>query len=140
LIAGIAVLCVTAAGASAQSPNGKWSGEIRCDKLSFTKGTMKTAFNVTVADGKVTYSRAVYNATGSRVVGTEEGSATVEADGTIKLSAVWKSADANPHYTYTATHNGTLRGAGGALKGTQIWSFDGKTENRACSISLKHGG
>jgi len=40
--------------------------------------------------------------------------------------------DSSPEYS------GTLSKGAGSLRGTQIWSFDGKTENRGCSITLKH--
>ena len=73
----------------------------------------------------------------ARVVGTEEGSGTVAADGAIKLTAIWKSVGDKPRYTYTASYSGKLSRAQGTLRGTQVWSFDHKTENRACSIVLK---
>ncbi len=78
------------------------------------------------------------NADGSRIVGTEEGIGTVTTDGTISLAATWRSATEGARYNYTASYSGKLSGGQGTLRGTQIWSFDGKTEDRSCSIALKH--
>ncbi len=117
--------------------DGKWKGEITCAKLSFTKGTLKVPMEMTVADGKATYSREVTNADGSRIVGTEEGAGTVAADGTISLAATWKSATEGARYNYTASYAGKLSSGQGKLSGTQVWTFDGKTENRSCAIALK---
>jgi hypothetical protein len=85
-----------------------------------------------------TYSREVYNQDNTALVGTEEGSGTVTTEGAINLSSVWKSAGSDAHYTFTASYSGTLSKATGSLRGTQIWSFDVKTENRGCLITLKH--
>jgi len=137
--AACAILGLTAA-AHAQSLDGDWTGQITCAKLSFTTGTMKTTMDMKVDKGQASYSRDVYNKDGSRVVGNESGTGAVAADGALTLTAIWKSAEEKPHYTYTATYGGKLAGQAGTLKGTQIWSFDGKTENRACSIALKRKG
>ena len=123
----------------AQSFDGKWTGTISCAKLSFTKGALKVAMDMTVSGTSATYAREVLNADGSRIVGTEEGTGKVATDGKLDLTATWKSADERPRYTYTASYSGTLSGRSGAIRGTQVWSFDGKTENRSCSIALKRG-
>jgi hypothetical protein len=128
---------MTMNAAFAQSFDGAWKGEISCAKLSFTKGPLKVPMDLTVSGGKATYSRDVLNADGSRIVGTEEGTGTVAADGAISLTAIWKSAAEKPRYTYTASYSGNLSGDRGSLRGTQIWSFDRKTEDRSCSITLR---
>jgi hypothetical protein len=123
--------------AAAEGFDGKWSGTFSCAKLSFTKGPLKVAMDVTVANGVATYARDVLNADGSRIVGTAEGTGTIGADGKVTLSETWKSADERPRYTYTASYEGSFKGNAANLKGTQVWSFDRKTENRACTIALK---
>jgi hypothetical protein len=126
-----------APAATAEGFDGKWTGTIRCAKLSFTKGPLKVPMDMTVEKGAATYSRDVLNADGSRIVGTEEGTGTIGADGKLTLKATWKSADEKPRYTYTASYEGSFKGNAANLKGTQVWSFDRKTENRACTITLK---
>jgi hypothetical protein len=93
--------------------------------------------DVTVANGVATYARDVLNADGSRIVGTAEGTGTIGADRKVTLSERWKSADERPRYTYTASYEGSFKGNAANLRGTQVWSFDRKTENRACTIALK---
>lgn len=123
--------------AHAQAFDGKWTGTINCAKLSFTKGALKVPMDMTVSGADATYMRDVLNADGSRIVGTEEGTGTVAADGKISLAATWKSADERPRYTYTASYAGVLSGKSATIKGAQVWSFDRKTENRNCTIALK---
>jgi hypothetical protein len=123
--------------ALAEGFDGKWSGTFSCAKLSFTKGPLKVPMDMTVASGAATYSRDVLNADGSRIVGTAEGTGTIGADGKITLSETWKSADERPRYTFTASYAGTVSGNSANIRGTQVWSFDRKTENRACTITLK---
>jgi hypothetical protein len=53
------------------------------------------------------------------------------------LTATWKSAGEKPRCTYSATYAGSFAGKAANFRGTQVWSFDGKTENRACTIALK---
>jgi hypothetical protein len=120
----------------AQSHDGTWHGEIACAKLSFTKGPQKVPMTMTVSGNSATYTRQVYNKDNTAVVGTEEGTGTIAGD-QITLSAKWNSARANPRYTYTASYSGAVTGTAANLRGTQVWSFDGKTENRSCTIALK---
>ena len=122
---------------AAEGFDGQWKGTISCAKLSFTKGPFKTAIDMTVDKGAVTYTRDVYNRDGSRVVGTEEGKGTIGDGGKLTLTATWKSTEERPRFTYTASYDGSFKGNAANLKGTQVWSFDGKTENRACTIALK---
>ena len=123
--------------AAAQGFDGKWTGTISCAKLSFTKGALKVPMDMTVDKDAVTYARDVYNRDGARIVGTEEGKGTIGTDGKLTLAATWRSTQERPRYTYTASYEGGFKGNTATLKGTQVWSFDGKTENRACTIALK---
>ena len=125
------LLLGTTTGAGAQSVDGAWTGQITCVMLIFTA---KAAMEMTVANGQASYS-------GSRGVGTESGSGAVAADGDITLTGSGTSAaEDKPRYTYTASYSGKISGGAATLKGTQAWSFDGKTENRACSIALERNG
>lgn len=130
----LAIVCTT--GAAAQSVDGTWRGEMTCAKLSFTKGSQRVPFEMTVKGGAATFARKVWNQDRSAIVGTEEGGGTVSAAGTAALSAVWKSAG-TARYTYTASYEGKLAGRGGRLGGRQVWTVVGKTENRDCTINLK---
>jgi hypothetical protein len=139
-LVGLSAACLLAAtfvGATAESVGGTWKGTLNCAKLSFTKGPQKVPISLTVSGTSVSYSRDIYNRDNTAVVGKEEGTGTVGADGAISLTSAWKGAGPNPKYTYTASYSGKLAKGNGNLKGTQIWSVEGKTENRECSIALK---
>jgi hypothetical protein len=112
-----------------------WRGQITCAKLSFTKGTQNAAMVLTVSGDRATCSRQVYNRDNTAVVGTEEGSGTIASDGAITLTAIWKSP--NSKYSYTASYRGTLTRNVARLRGTQVWTSNGKRENRNCSIALR---
>lgn len=127
----------TATGAAAETPDGTWRGEMNCAKLSFTKGSQKVPVEVVVSGRSVTLARKVWNQDNSSVVGTEEGSGEVDANGEIKISSVWKSTGATPRFAFTASYLGRLQIDVGSHSGTQVWTFDGRTENRVCSVSLK---
>jgi hypothetical protein len=131
----VATCFAGAPAAMAQSFDGAWKGHMTCAKLSFTKGTQKVAMTVAVAGGRATYTRKVYNRDNSAVVGSEEGSGKVESDGAIALTATWKGT--NPKTTYTASYRGAIKGNAASLHGTQVWTHNGKTENRDCAITLK---
>jgi len=130
------VITLTASGVAAQGFDGTWRGTLTCGKLSFTKGTQRVPLTVTVSGGSARFTRQVYNPNNTAVVGTEEGSGTVSADGAISLSSTWKSPTGRS--SYTASYSGKLAKGGGSLRGTQAWTLDGKGENRSCSIVLKH--
>src|ERR1700746_1823525 len=117
----IAASCWTLpAATAAEGFDGKWTGTISCAKLSFTKGPFKVPMDMTVEKGAVTYVRDVYNADGSRVVGTEEGTGKSGDGGKLTLTATWKSPQERPRYTYTASYSGTVAAKSANLKGTQV--------------------
>ena len=139
-LVGLSAACLLAAtivDAAAEGLSGTWKGTLDCAKLSFTKGPQKVPVSLTVSGTSVSYARDIYNRDNTAVVGKEEGTWTVGVDGAIKLMSAWKGAGPSPKFTYTASYSGTLANGNGNLKGTQIWSVEGKTENRACSITLK---
>lgn len=123
--------------ATAQGFDGEWTGTISCAKLLYTKGTLRAPMVMTVAKAQATYARNVFNADGSRIVGTEEGKGTIGADGKLTLTSTWRAAGDRPRYTYMASYEGTMSAASATLRGMQVWSFDGKTENCPCTITLK---
>jgi hypothetical protein len=136
-VTSIASCCLLQTPVAAEGLDGKWTGTINCAKLSFTKGPFKVPMDMTVEKGAATYVRDVYNKDGTQVVGTEEGTGTIDG-GKLTLSATWKSTQERPRYSYTASYSGTISATAANLKGAQVWkSVDGKTENRACTIALK---
>jgi len=107
-----------------------------CAKLSFASGPAKIPFEVTVSGALVTYSRQVSSSDGSEFIGIEEGTGIVSPDGKITMKAVGKSAGRK--LNYTATYSGNLTDTSGSLTGTQAWTSEHGTEDRACTITLQH--
>jgi hypothetical protein len=119
--------------ANAQVLNGAYKGTFDCAKLPWTKGPQHVAIEVDVADGKASYSRSVYNSDNSAVVGTETGTGSVDADGAIRLTGGWHGKRDG----YEGIYTGKLTAAGGSLRGTQNWNYEGKNYSRECSMTLK---
>lgn len=111
--------------------DGNWTGTIACDKLSFTNNPMKTTLALAVSQGAASFTRPVYDPVTNRVAGYETGKGTVATNGAISLSSIWPYPTTR---TYTASYGGVLSGNHGELKGTQIFRYDGKTEERNCAI------
>jgi hypothetical protein len=127
---------LAATRADAQSFDGKWAGEMDCAKLSFASGPAKIPFEFTVSNALVSFSKQVSSADGSDFIGIEEGTGIVSPDGKVTLKAVGRAASRK--LSYTATYTGNLTDASGTLAGTQIWTTDKGSEDRACTITVQH--
>jgi hypothetical protein len=111
--------------------------EMSCAKLSFTKAPQKVPIEMTVSGSHVSFARKVWNQDNSAIVGSEEGRGEIGTKGSLKLFSEWKSAGTHVRYTFHASYIGTLMLGVGLLSGRQVWTANGQTEDRACSISLK---
>jgi hypothetical protein len=116
----------------AQGADGTYRGALDCAQLPFTKGPQRVSLEVQVSSGRAGYSREVYNETRTAVVGTETGSGTVSADGTMSMSGNWRGV----RDSFSASYSGKLSASGGQLSGRQNWSYKGQSYARSCSITL----
>ena len=118
----------------AQSFDGAYRGTLNCAKLSWTKAPLTNEpVSVAIMNGKVSYSRVLYGADRSTVVGQESGTGTVASDGAIVLSG----GSSGRLGSMTATYKGKLEGGAAILNGAQSVTNQGKTEIRACTLQLK---
>ena len=118
----------------AQSFDGAYRGTLNCAKLSWTKAPLTNEpVSVAILDGKVSYSRVLYGVDRSKVVGQESGNGTIAPDGTIALSGGFQGR----RDTMKANYRGKLENGAGILNGAQSVTYQGKTENRACTLQLK---
>jgi hypothetical protein len=124
-------------GLGAEDLQGVWQGEMSCAKLSFTKAPQKVPFEMAVSGSHASFARKVWNQDNSAIVGSEEGRGEIGTNGSVKLFSEWKSAGTPGRYSYHASYAGTLVNNVGSLAGRQVWTANGVTEERACSISLK---
>jgi hypothetical protein len=135
MIAGLAMissLCF-ADSALSQSFDGQYKGKLDCAQLPYTRDDLAAEpVTLAITGGKVSYSRTLYHRDRSEVVGKETGSGTVAADGTITLSGGWSGQ----RDTVKASYRGKFAGGAATLSGRQVISYDGKTYNRACSLTI----
>jgi hypothetical protein len=130
-----AAWAVSGPSAMAQSYDGTWRGKLNCDKLSFARGARSFPMILTVSANAASYARQVRDRAGE-LVGTEEGSGTVDPTGAISLTAKWTSGRPNLKFTYTATYRGRMHPSTAALRGTQVWVRGDQSESRRCRILL----
>lgn len=131
----VAMLLQTAAAvpAFAQSFDGAHRGTLNCAKLSWTKAPLSNEpVSVAIMDGKVNYSRVLYGADRSTVVGQESGTGTIAPDGAMELSG----GSSGRLGTMKATYKGKIEGGSGILNGAQSVTYQDKTEIRACTLQL----
>jgi hypothetical protein len=128
----IAVSCFAIAGpALAEVQDAVYRGTMVCDKLPFTHSAMREAFEVTIADGKVSYKHVVrLQALAESTV--EQGTGIIEGQD-ITLIGGWDGGN----YRYKASYRGTFVRRSARLKGKQIWASGGKDVTRACAGSIK---
>ena len=131
-IAAAALMVVTAEVARAEVRDADYRGTLVCEELPFTKGKMREAITVTIADGKVAGYTNVVRLTDTPEARPEKGTGTLKGQD-ITLEGLW----AGNGRDYKASYSGTFVRRWAKLKGTQTWKFDGKTETRNCSGVIK---
>lgn len=127
-----AALVAAATGtAAAEVQDAVYRGTLVCGKLPFTQTKMREAIEVTIADGKVSYSHVVrlYDSPESTA---ERGSGVLNGQD-IALQGSWDGGTRR----YKAAYSGTFVRRSAHLKGTQIWAIEGKDVTRVCSGSIK---
>lgn len=117
----------------AQSFDGQYTGKLDCAQLPYTKAELGAEpVAVTIADGKVSYSRTLYEHDRSEVVGKETGTGTVAPDGSITLSGGWTGR----RDSVKASYRGKFVGGAAKLDGHHVISYEGKTYNRTCLMTI----
>jgi hypothetical protein len=117
----------------AQSFDGQYTGKLDCAQLPYTRAELGAEpVAVTIAGGKVSYSRTLYDHDRSEVVGKEAGTGTVAPDGSITLSGGWNGR----RDSVKASYRGKFAGGAATLSGRHVISYDGKTYNRTCAMTI----
>jgi hypothetical protein len=137
VIAAVAMLAslLSAPAARAQSFDGQYTGKLDCAKLAYTDADLSgEPVSLTISGGKVSYSRTLYEHNRSEVVGKETGAGSVTSDGSVTLSGGWTGR----RDSVRASYRGKFSGASATLSGRHVISFEGKTYNRTCSMTIGH--
>lgn len=128
---GAALVAVASAPVSAEVRDAVYRGTMVCDKLPFSAGMGREAFEVTIAGGKITYTHIVRLYAAAEAT-PEQGAGTLNGDN-INLQGSWKGGNRQ----YEAKYSGNFVRRHADLKGTQTWNDGGKTMSRACSATIK---
>jgi hypothetical protein len=122
---------VTVQPATAQVRDATYRGTLVCGKIPFIRSPARSAIDVTIAGNSAKYTHAVI-ISGRAFVGTENGTGTVDG-GKITLKGNWKG----DKHAYSATYSGSFVRRSAKLTGVQVWTHEGKTQNRECTGAIK---
>jgi hypothetical protein len=126
------LICAPGVGFAQQaSIEGAYRGSLVCEHLAGTAGILRAPLDIVVSGTNIVAARPIFNRDGSRVVGSEIATGTVNADGTLHLTSSWAAAGAD----FKGTYSGTLSASGGTITGTETWTMspaNGGNVSRAC--------
>ncbi len=130
----LAVGSFWSAKADAQTLQGKFRGMYVCEKLPTTRDILRAPLDLVIEGNRVRFARPLFNLNGTRVVGSELASGTIDGDGKLHLSSEWSYLGNQAQGDYS----GMLTRTGGTLTGTQTWSGpEGSASlSRACTAAL----
>ncbi len=111
---------------------GPFTGTLECDKLPWTKARLITAVSLSIRAGLVDFARDVLSVDGSRKVGVETGTGTLDSDGIVQLNTSWISSTAR----FDGSYVGRVTATGGTLTGKQVLLLDGNRHDRTCTITF----
>jgi hypothetical protein len=133
LTAVVVVMLQSISVARAQSFDGTFRGSLVCEKMPATADMLSVPLDVNIRGSNIQFARPLFNLDGTRVIGSELGTGTIDAQGKIHLTSNWYRFGV----TFDADYSGALTKTGGTFSGTQSWR-DGKNNSgkRACTAAL----
>lgn len=134
VLAILAIGTFVSANADAQAVEGKFRGAYVCEKTLFTRDILRTPLDLVIQGNNVQFARPLFNLKGTRVLGSELGTGTIDADGKLHLTSTWTYLG----NTAVGDYSGTLTPNGGTLTGTQTWTGPQNPTpvSRACAAAL----
>jgi hypothetical protein len=131
IVASLALLSVSAP-ARADNLDGVYRGSFVCGKMAQAPEMLRAPFDMIVSGKTALFARPVFNRFGTRVVGSELATGTVDDSGAIKLTSHW-SAGA---FSYQGDYSGAINAKIGTLTGTQSWTTPRGSETRGCTVAF----
>lgn len=133
LTAVVVVMLQSISVARAQSFDGTFRGSLVCEKTPATADMLSAPLDMNIRGNNVQFARPLFNLDGTRVIGSELGTGTIDAQGNLHLKSNWYRFGV----TVDADYSGALTKTGGTFSGTQSWR-DGKNNSgkRACTAAL----
>jgi hypothetical protein len=118
--------------AHAEGVEGTYRGSFVCEKLKQGTDMLRAPFDMNISGKTVVFARPVFNRNGTRVVGSELATGTIEDNGTLQVKSEWTAAG----FGYQGSYNGAINGKVGTLTGTQAWKTRSGTETRNCTVAF----
>ena len=132
-LATVAATSLLTSAAGAQSLEGAYRGMFVCEQFKGSPDILHVPLDLAVRGGNVQFARPLFNWNGTRVLGSELGTGTIDADGKLHLTSQWDSRGV----TFRGDYAGTLTPTGGTVMGTQSWTGpEGKRGNRTCTAAF----
>jgi hypothetical protein len=133
LTAVVVVMLQSISLARAQSFDGTFRGSLVCEKMPATADMLSAPLDMNIRGSNVQFARPLFNLDGTRVIGSELGTGTIDPLGNLHLKSNWYRFGV----TFDADYSGALTKTGGTFSGTQSWR-DGKNNSgkRACTAAL----
>jgi len=133
LTAVVVVMLQSISVARAQSFDGTFRGSLVCEKMPATADMLSAPLDMNIRGSNVQFARPLFNLDGTRVIGSELGTGTIDPQGNLHLKSNWYRFGV----TFDADYSGALTKTGGTFSGTQSWR-DGKNNSgkRACTAAL----
>ena len=118
---------------SAESLEGTFRGTLVCEKMPASPDILHAPLDVSIRGSNVQFARPIFNWNGSRVVGSELGTGTVDAEGKLHLTSGWLIGG----MTFQSDYSGALTKTSGTFSGIQSWR-DGRNNSgkRNCAAAL----
>lgn len=131
-----AALALAAAplAAGAEPLDGSYRGTIVCEKLKDAADILRAPFDMVVSGKTVAVARPVFNRTGTRTLGSEVATGSIEESGAVKLNSRWSMGG----FSFEGTYSGSINAKVGTLIGTQNWTMPRGKETRSCTVAFVH--
>jgi hypothetical protein len=129
----VVVMLQSISVARAQSFDGTFRGSLVCEKAPAAADMLSVPLDMNIRGNNVQFARPLFNLDGTRVIGSELGTGTIDPLGNLHLKSNWYRFGV----TFDADYSGALTKTGGTFSGTQSWR-DGKNNSgkRACTAAL----
>ena len=141
--AGLFAVALAAGSARAEDPSANAAppspaaialrGTIVCERAPGAADILRAPLDVVERGSDVQFARPLFNLDGTRVLGSELGEGSTDANGKVHLTSTWMFRGV----TIRGDYSGALAPDGGTLSGRQSWRGpDGETHSRACQLAL----
>lgn len=132
-VAAFAAMTITSSAARAEPLDGTFRGTFVCEQIANSPDILHVPLDMIVKAGNVTFARPRFNLKGTRVLGSELSTGTVDADGKVHLTSTFNAGG----FTFEGDYTGTLTASGGTLSGKQSWrNPQGNGGSRTCAAAF----